>query len=163
MANKIREELLNFTSKETSSRKLTKRSFTNEDQYFGYDINNKKLVMPSQVIPSPNFNKKKKNLLQKKKIYDANGKLEYEGQTQKGKKSGKGKLYYTENQSLMYQGSIENDDANGWGRCYYQNGKLELSGKFRDNKPYGSVISITNPDGSIKYVGKSLNRYVWHY
>ena len=64
------------------------------------------------------------------------GKLDYVGNFEKGKRNGIFKEYY-ENGVLKGEVEYKNDIKDGIWRTYYENGQLELEGEFRDNKRKG--------------------------
>lgn len=86
------------------------------------------------------------------RIKGKGGYLAYEGNVEKGKVTGKGKLY-DHKEHLLYEGEFDFNAYNGRGQLYYPNGMVQYDGEFVDNAFDGDGI-VYRENGNIWYRGE---------
>ena len=101
----------------------------------------------------------------KKREYDFNKNLEFEGEYSNGKRNGKGIEYY-DNGNVQYEGEFLDNRKNGYGKEYERNGLLIFEGEYlcyqkRKGKEY--INGILEYEGDFlfnkKFNGKGYDKY----
>lgn len=89
------------------------------------------------------------------RIKGKGGYLAYEGNVEKGRVTGQGKLYDHDEQ-LLYEGEFNYNAFNGRGKLYYPSGILKYDGSFADNTFEGDGAEYRE-NGSLLYRGEFKN------
>jgi len=89
------------------------------------------------------------------RIKGKGGYLAYEGNVEKGKVTGRGRLY-DHSENILYEGEFDYNQYNGRGTLYYPDGSVNYSGDFVDNLFSGEGTLYRN-NGNIWYTGGFKN------
>ena len=119
-----------------------------------HEIKNGKEVIYIDIIDEIESHMKYKNLVLdgKKREYNFNNKLEFEGEYSNGKRNGKGKEYY-DNGNVRYEGEFLNNRRNGFGKEYDQKGILIFEGEYLNEQKRKGKEYI---DGILEFEGDYL-------
>ncbi len=89
------------------------------------------------------------------RIKGKGGYLAYEGNVEKGKVTGKGKLY-NHDENILYDGEFDYNEYNGRGTLYYPTGTVNYTGDFVDNK-FDGEGTLYRDSGNVWYSGGFKN------